>query len=100
MPGMPRTAQTLFDVDDDPLRAAFLSDFTLDGSDINQFRALIPKNMALGFDSCLQSCGTEKGRGEQIDESCCFGRFHSRCVSARFRLIYRTDADRVLAGVQ
>lgn len=62
MLGMPQTAQTQFDIDDDPLRAAFLSDFTLDGSDINQFQALIPKNMALRFDSCLQSCGVEKER--------------------------------------
>jgi hypothetical protein len=62
MLGMPQTAQTLFDINDDTQRAAFLSDFTLDGSDINQFRALILRNMALGFYSCLQSCGMEKGR--------------------------------------
>jgi hypothetical protein len=61
-PGVQQAAQTLFDIDDDLLEAAFLSDFTFDGVDIDQFRALIPKNVALGVESCLQRCGLEKRR--------------------------------------
>jgi hypothetical protein len=59
-PGVQQTAQSLFDLDDDLLEAAFNSDFTFAGQDIDQFRALIPKNVALGVDSCLEKCGLRK----------------------------------------
>jgi hypothetical protein len=59
-PGVQQTAQSLFELDDDLLEAAFASDFTFEGRDIDQFRALIPPNVALGVETCLQKCGLEK----------------------------------------
>ena len=59
-PGVQQSVQRLFDLDDDLLEAAFKSDFTFAGEDIDQFRTLIPANVALGVESCLQKCGLQK----------------------------------------
>jgi len=58
-PGVQQAAQRLFDLDADLVQAAFKNDFTFNGEDINQFRNLIPANVALGVDSCLQRCGIQ-----------------------------------------
>lgn len=59
-PGVQQSAQRLFDLDDDVLMAAFENDFTFDGRDIDQFRNLIPANVANGVESCLARCGLSK----------------------------------------
>lgn len=59
-PGVQQTAQSLFSLDDDLLEAAFKSDFTFAGQDIDQFRAIIPPNVAKGVESCLEKCGIPK----------------------------------------
>jgi hypothetical protein len=59
-PGVQQSAQRLFDLDDDVLTADFGSDFSYDGRDIDQFRNLIPANVAKGVESCLAQCGLQK----------------------------------------
>ncbi|KIW14497.1 hypothetical protein PV08_07281 [Exophiala spinifera] len=59
-PGVQQSAQRLFDLDDDVLEAVFANDFTFDGRDIDQFRSLIPANVANGVESCLAKCGISK----------------------------------------
>lgn len=59
-PGVQQSAQRLFDLDNDVLMADFASDFTFDGRDIDQFRNLIPANVAYGVESCLAKCGLAK----------------------------------------
>lgn len=59
--GVSSIAQRLFSLDDDVLRAEFGSDLAFqDGRDLDQFRAQIPENIALGVESCLQKCGIAK----------------------------------------
>ena len=59
-PGVQQSAQRLFDMDDDLLQATFANDFTYDGRDIDQFRGLIPKNVANGVEECLKKCNLQK----------------------------------------
>lgn len=59
-PGVLQAAQSMFSLDADLIEAAFDSDFTFDGADINTFRSLIPANVALGVESCLQKCNIAK----------------------------------------
>ena len=59
-PGVQQSAQRLFDLDDDLLMADLGNDLTFAGEDIDQFRSLIPANVALGVESCLARCGLQK----------------------------------------
>jgi len=59
-PGVQQSAQRVFDLDDDLLQAMFGGDITVDGRDVDQFRSLIPANVALGVESCLAKCGLAK----------------------------------------
>jgi hypothetical protein len=59
-PGVQQSAQRLFDLDDDLLEAVFANDFTFDGRDIDQFRSMIPKNVAHSVEQCLQRCNISK----------------------------------------
>lgn len=59
-PGVQQSAQRVFDLDDDVLQAMFGSDLTIDGRNIDEFRNLIPANVALGVESCLAKCGIPK----------------------------------------
>ena len=59
--GVSSTAQRLFDLDDDVLRAEFGSDLAFnDGRDLDQFRNQIPANVAKGVESCLKKCNIAK----------------------------------------
>ena len=58
-PGVQQSAQRLFDLDDDVLQAAFSSE-AFAGEDVDQFRGLIPANVAVGVESCLAKCGLAK----------------------------------------
>ena len=59
-PGLQQVAQRLFDLDDDLLQAEFGNEFIFPGEDIDQFRAMIPENVANGVESCLTKCGIQK----------------------------------------
>ncbi|ETN46673.1 uncharacterized protein HMPREF1541_00860 [Cyphellophora europaea CBS 101466] len=59
-PGVQQSAQRLFDLDEDVLTAAFASDFTFDGRDLEQFKGVIPKNVANGVEACLKKCNIQK----------------------------------------
>jgi hypothetical protein len=59
-PGVQQSAQRLFDLDNDLLQAVFKNDFTFDGRDIDTFRGLIPKNVAMSVEQCLQKCNIRK----------------------------------------
>ncbi|KAL8963535.1 MAG: hypothetical protein Q9193_000220 [Seirophora villosa] len=55
-PGVQQTAQTFFGFDQDVVEAAIGNDFTFEGKDIEQFRSLIPANVAEGVEQCLRKC--------------------------------------------
>lgn len=55
-PGVQQEAQAFFGLREDVIRAAIGNDFTFEGKDIEQFRHLIPANVALGVESCLKKC--------------------------------------------
>lgn len=56
-PGVQAIAQTFFGFRSDIVRAALGGDGTVNGRDIDAFRGLIPRNVALGVDQCLRACG-------------------------------------------
>ncbi|KAL9013099.1 MAG: hypothetical protein Q9173_002177 [Seirophora scorigena] len=55
-PGVQQTAQTFFGLDQDVVEAAIGNDFTFEGKDIEQFRSLVPANVAEGVEQCLRKC--------------------------------------------
>jgi oxalate decarboxylase/phosphoglucose isomerase-like protein (cupin superfamily) len=54
-PGVQQAAQTFFGLDSDIVQAALNVD-TINGADIEQFKGMIPPNVALGVDACLRKC--------------------------------------------
>ncbi|KAH9900453.1 RmlC-like cupin [Xylariomycetidae sp. FL2044] len=58
-PGVQQTAQTFFNLRPDVVKAT-LDVETLNGADIETFKHLLPPNVALGVESCLQKCGIKK----------------------------------------
>ncbi|KAL9591026.1 MAG: hypothetical protein Q9179_007964 [Wetmoreana sp. 5 TL-2023] len=56
-PGVQQAAQTFFGFDEETVKAAVGNDFTFEGKDVQQFRSLIPANVALGVETCLKKCG-------------------------------------------
>ena len=58
-PGVQQSAQRFFDLDDDLLEAALGAE-VFAGADVEEFRSQIPKNVAMGVESCLQKCGIQK----------------------------------------
>ncbi|KAL8772006.1 MAG: hypothetical protein Q9209_002671 [Squamulea sp. 1 TL-2023] len=56
-PGVQQVAQSYFGFDQDVVEAATGNDFTFEGKDVEEFRSLIPANVALGVESCLKKCG-------------------------------------------
>ncbi|KAL8675281.1 MAG: hypothetical protein Q9168_000402 [Polycauliona sp. 1 TL-2023] len=59
-PGVQQTAQAYFGFDQDIVEAATGNDFTFEGKDVDEFRKLIPANVALGVESCLKKCGINR----------------------------------------
>ena len=55
-PGVQQAAQTFFGLEQDIIEAALKNDFTFEGKDVNKFRSMIPANVAMGVESCLQKC--------------------------------------------
>lgn len=59
-PGTLQVAQTFFGLDDDLIQATLQQGGSFAGEDIDVMRSLIPKNVALGVESCLATCGLTK----------------------------------------
>ncbi|KAL8992127.1 MAG: hypothetical protein Q9188_007654 [Gyalolechia gomerana] len=55
-PGVQQAAQSFFGFDSDFVQAALGNDFTFQGKDLSKFKSLIPENVALGVESCLEKC--------------------------------------------
>ncbi|KIM93910.1 hypothetical protein OIDMADRAFT_184605 [Oidiodendron maius Zn] len=55
-PGVQQAAQTFFGFEDDVIQAALGGDGSVNGQDLDKFKALIPPNVALGVESCLKKC--------------------------------------------
>ena len=58
-PGVQQAAQTFFGLNDDIVEAALGLD-TFHGADLEQFRTIIPPNVANGVDKCLKKCNIAK----------------------------------------
>ncbi|WPG99156.1 RmlC-like cupin [Acrodontium crateriforme] len=58
-PGVEQSAQTLFELDPELVKAD-LGLQTIAGEDIENFKNAIPKNVALGIESCLKKCNIQK----------------------------------------
>lgn len=59
-PGVGQIAQEFYGLEDEIVKGSTGGDITVDGRDIDAFRALIPANVAKGVDSCLAKCGIAK----------------------------------------
>ena len=59
-PGVQQVAQTFFSFRPDLVQAVLGGDGTVNGEDLEAFRATIPRNVALGVESCLRTCGIQK----------------------------------------
>jgi len=59
-PGVQQAVQTFFGLEDEIIRAALGGDGMVDGMDLDAFKTVIPPNVALGVESCLQKCGISK----------------------------------------
>ena len=59
-PGVQQSAQTFFGLDPSIIQAALGGDGFLNGQDIDSFRGVIPPNVAMGVEQCLQTCGLQK----------------------------------------
>jgi len=59
-PGTSQVADNFFKLPSDVLTAAVGGNIVVDGRDIEQFRTMIPSNVAIGVESCLRKCGLSK----------------------------------------
>ncbi|KAF5002534.1 hypothetical protein FGRMN_299 [Fusarium graminum] len=67
-PGVSQVAQNFFSLRQDVVSATLGGIKTIDGKDIETFREMIPKNIALGIDSCLKKCGIKRNAKRSIEE--------------------------------
>lgn len=58
-PGVEQSAQTLFELEPE-LVSSVLGVQTINGEDVGKFEGMLPKNVALGVESCLKKCGIER----------------------------------------
>ena len=61
-PGVQQTAQTFYGLDDQFVAPALNGNENIPGADVEKFRAVIPKNVAVGIDACLARCGIQKNQ--------------------------------------
>lgn len=59
-PGTSQVADNFFKLPSDVITAAVGGNIVVDGRDIDQFKTMIPHNVAIGVESCLQKCGLAK----------------------------------------
>jgi hypothetical protein len=57
-PGVQQTAQSFMSLSDDVINAVYGADgdSTINGLDLEKFRDVLPANVALGVEQCLQKC--------------------------------------------
>ncbi|KAF5025528.1 hypothetical protein F66182_2433 [Fusarium sp. NRRL 66182] len=67
-PGVSQVAQNFFSLRPDVVKATLGGIKTIDGKDIESFRDMIPANIALGIDACLNKCGIKRNAKRSIDE--------------------------------
>ncbi|KAK6539409.1 hypothetical protein TWF694_009634 [Orbilia ellipsospora] len=58
--GTNQVADNFFKLPDQVIQAAVGGVITVDGRDIDQFKNMIPKNIAIGVEECLTKCGLNK----------------------------------------
>jgi hypothetical protein len=58
--GTSQVADNFFRLPSDVITAAVGGNIVVDGRDIEQFRSMIPHNVAIGVESCLRKCGLAK----------------------------------------
>ncbi|KKZ68462.1 hypothetical protein EMCG_05921 [[Emmonsia] crescens] len=65
--GVQQTAQTFFGLKKSMVDATLgISGATISGKDVDTFRELIPKNIALGVDRCLKKCGLKRNAKREL----------------------------------
>ncbi|KAL3435933.1 RmlC-like cupin domain-containing protein [Aspergillus tetrazonus] len=67
-PGVSQVAQGLFGLRGDVVQATLGGIQTFNGQDIESFREMIPKNVALGIEACLAKCGLQKNEKRELKE--------------------------------
>jgi oxalate decarboxylase/phosphoglucose isomerase-like protein (cupin superfamily) len=67
-PGVNQVAQNFFALNGDVVQATLGGVQTIDGKDIESFRAHIPANIALGIDACLNKCGIKRNAKRDLSE--------------------------------
>lgn len=67
-PGVQTIAQNFFALRPDIVSATLGGVQSLSGADIETFRGMIPANIALGIDTCLQKCGIKRNAKRDINE--------------------------------
>ncbi|PGH03870.1 hypothetical protein GX51_03858 [Blastomyces parvus] len=66
--GVQQTAQTFFGLKNSMIDATLgFSGATISGKDIDTYRGLIPKNVALGVDKCLKKCGLKRNTKRELE---------------------------------
>ncbi|RDA87549.1 hypothetical protein CP532_3945 [Ophiocordyceps camponoti-leonardi (nom. inval.)] len=66
-PGVQQIAQNFFRLRPDVVSATLGGVMTIDGRDIESFRDLIPANVALGIDACLDKCGIKRKEKRSLE---------------------------------
>jgi len=59
-PGTSQVADNFFKLPSDVITAAVGGNIVVDGRDIEQFKTMIPENVAIGVEECLTKCGLAK----------------------------------------
>lgn len=59
-PGVQQAVQNLFGIDDDLVAAALKQGGTVAGERIEQYKSVVPANVAAGVEECLVRCGIQK----------------------------------------
>jgi hypothetical protein len=63
--GVQQSINTFTNFGDEVIQATMGGSLTVDGKDVDVFKKIIPVNMALGVESCLQACGLKKRSVEE-----------------------------------
>ncbi|RDW90744.1 germin family protein [Aspergillus mulundensis] len=67
-PGVSQVAQNLFGLRGDVVQATLGGIQTFNGQDIESFREMIPANVALGIEACLDRCGLARNAKRSLEE--------------------------------
>ncbi|KAL4956368.1 RmlC-like cupin domain-containing protein [Aspergillus filifer] len=65
-PGVSQVAQNFFGLRGDVVQATLGGVSTFDGKDLESFREIIPANIALGIEACLDKCGIQRNQKRDL----------------------------------